>query len=100
MLEAVSVRDARRRLLHAGLTHYNARCDGYKKCYTDCEELRAYGHGGISDPARASYQALSVNAVLQPDSLYTLHKGCLTLHTDEASPKDAPLILQSVGVLF
>lgn len=100
VLEAVSVRDASCRLLHAGLSQYQARCDGKKKCFTDCDELHAYGHGGIPDPARASYQTLSVNAVLQPDSLYTLHKGCLTLHTDEAPTKDAPLILQSVGVLF
>ncbi|AGT32106.1 hypothetical protein M493_09210 [Geobacillus genomosp. 3] len=84
------------RVLAAETYQYNAISDGVKTVYTDSDELKEYGDRGILDPKHVSWINLFINGVLQPEKLYEVEKGKLTLKTAEPPPKGAPIILQFI----
>lgn len=97
VLESLAVKDEIGRLLRADVYAYNARSDG-KKIYTDRDEIAMYGNEGIWDPQMSSYQNLFMNGVLQPQINYSVREGLLTLHTQDAPQKGAPVTLQFVRI--
>ncbi|OKO94130.1 hypothetical protein BRO54_1745 [Geobacillus proteiniphilus] len=86
------------RVLQAETYQYNTISDGVKTVYTDDDELREYGDRGILDPKHVSWINLFINGVLQPEKLYEVEKGKLTLKTAEPPPKGAPIILQFITI--
>jgi hypothetical protein len=95
ILESIAIRDPKGCLFQVETHAYNAYSDG-EKIYTDTDEIRMYGTGGIPDPDGVSFQNLFINAVIQPHKNYFVHKGCLVLETSDNPVVGAPVVLQSV----
>jgi hypothetical protein len=95
ILESIAIRDPRGCLFQVEARTYNAYSDG-EKMYTDTDEIRMYGTGGIPDPDGVSFQNLFINAVIQPHRNYIVHKGCLVLETTDNPAVGAPVVLQSI----
>ncbi|HOM03067.1 MAG TPA: DUF4183 domain-containing protein [Acetivibrio sp.] len=83
-------------IIRAEVYQYNALSDGIKKTYTDKDELTEYGNRGILDPREVSYSSLYVNGVLQPSANYDIKRGVLTLKTEDAPQKNAPIAINFV----
>lgn len=77
--------------------YYVTASDGSQSCYTDEDEWKAYGCGGIPDPNEISCWNLFVNGVLQPQATYEITKGCL--HLREVPAKGETIILESMCIL-
>lgn len=99
ILESISLKTVCCQTVYAKSTLYNALSDG-GKIYTDRDALQMYGNQGIPAPESTSQQRLLVNSILQPPINYSVQKGCLSLHTEDAPLEAAPLTLQSVSVLW
>lgn len=78
---------------------YNAQSDGVKRCYTNDDELKAYGNRGILNPELVTYYRLLINGVLQPKEYYEITEGMLYLKTADVPPKGAPIVLDFVTLL-
>lgn len=96
-LEALTIRDSANYIMPAQIYQYSALSHG-NKIYTDSDELIMYGNHGISAADKSSVQNLFVNGVIQPDITYQITEGLLTLNTDNAPIKGAPVILQYLSV--
>jgi hypothetical protein len=83
--------------IHVETGYYVTASDGEQSCYTDEDEWKAYGCGGIPDPEELSCWNLFVNGVLQPQATYEIQKGHLRLC--EAPEKGETIILESMRVL-
>ena len=94
----VTFRDKNVIILPAEIYHYNAVSDGFKKKYTDGDEIRYYGDKGIIDPEEVSFVNLYINGVLQPPVNYTVEKGLLTLLTTDIPPKGTPITLEFITI--
>jgi hypothetical protein len=70
--------------------------DGVKRTYYDKDGLKHYPDNIIRDPKSVSFTSLYINGVLQPLNHYHVQRGKLQLHTEDAPPKGAPIILQFV----
>lgn len=86
------------RVLSAETYQYNAVSDGIKMVYTNDDELKEYGDRGILDPKNVSWVNLFINGVLQPEKLYDVAEGKLTLKTTDPPPKGAPIIVQFITI--
>lgn len=75
---------------------YYTISDGKSRIYTNEDELTEYGQCGILNPANVSYYNLFINGVLQPQILYDVMEGKLTLKSSDLPPKGAPIILQFI----
>ncbi|AEH48084.1 MULTISPECIES: DUF4183 domain-containing protein [Anoxybacillaceae] len=86
------------RVLQVDTYQYNAISDGVKTVYTNEDELKEYGNRGILDPKQVSFINLFINGVLQPETLYEVQEGRLTLKTADVPTKGAPIVLQFITI--
>jgi len=84
-------------LLKADVYQYNALSDGIKKTFTNADELIQYGDKGILDPNDVSFYNLFINGVLQPSVNYKIVSKLLTLETEDAPLKGAPIIISFIS---
>lgn len=70
--------------------------DGISLTYTDNDGIPEYGITKIPSPAEVSYINLFVNGMLQPQTMYTVEEGQLTLLVDEAPREGVPIALQFI----
>lgn len=96
-LEFITLRGNNGQILKAKTYAYNALAHE-NHVYTNKDELKIYGNKGILDPKYVSYYNLFINAVLQPDSNYSVHKGILSLNTEALPLKGSPITLQFVTI--
>lgn len=96
-LEFITVNGINGQILKAQTYTYNTLAQE-KTVYTNKDEIKMYGNKGILDPDQASYYNLFVNAVIQPDSNYSVHKGILSLNTEALPLKGSPITLQFVTI--
>lgn len=83
-------------LLKANVYQYNALSDGFKKTYTNKDELIQYREKGILNPKDVSISNLFINGVLQPNSNYKIEKGILILKTGDVPKPGTPIIITFV----
>lgn len=72
---------------------YIALAEEDKRTYTNQDALNQYSSTNIPHPENISYMNLFINGVLQPDVLYTVTEGLLTLRSSDLPLKDTPIIL-------
>jgi len=77
---------------------YMAFAENEKKIYTNGDALKQYGSSDILDPKNIAYMNLFVNGVLQPETIYHVEEGSLTLKSSDTPPDNAPIILLFVVV--
>ncbi|MGE4352891.1 MAG: DUF4183 domain-containing protein [Oscillospiraceae bacterium] len=77
---------------------YSVISDGFKKIYTNEDELPEYKSRGIPSPYEVSFFNLYINGVLQPKANYCVRKGMLKLTTEDVPAKGAFVILESVVI--
>lgn len=94
--KTIAIVDYERFPLKAEVYQYNALSDGVRKIYTNGDELIEYGDQGILAPDSVSFYAVFINGVLQPPVCYKVQAGLLTLETDTAPLRDAPIIITFV----
>ncbi|MBG9839556.1 hypothetical protein ABE30_18775, partial [Bacillus tropicus] len=70
--------------------------DGEKLIYTDSDGIALYGTTHILSPAEVSYINLFINGILQPQPLYQVVTGQLTLLDDQPPPQGSSIILQFI----
>ncbi|HEF5238534.1 TPA: DUF4183 domain-containing protein [Bacillus cereus] len=70
--------------------------DGEKLIYTDSDGLAQYGTTHILSPDEVSYINLFINGILQPQPLYQVSTGQLTLLDDQPPPQGSSIILQFI----
>lgn len=73
---------------------YYTVSDGESKSYREDDGVPELGKQVILAPSHVSYMNLFINGVLQPKECYVVQKGEITLKTEDAPPKGAPVILQ------
>lgn len=88
-------RKSRRARVETG--YYVTASDGVRSRYTDEDEWKIYGCGGIPDPQELSCWNLFINGVLQPQATYEMKKGSLRLC--EPPPKGQAIVLEFMRVL-
>lgn len=98
-LESVRIQGIDHQLVKSEANLYNAYSDG-RKIYTDSDEIPVYGNGGIPGPKLYSFQNLFVNAMVQPEINYSVHRGLLRLNTEDAPLEKSPITLQSVRSVY
>lgn len=96
-LEFITVRDSHGQRLPAETYTYNALAHQAKQ-YTNADELKMYGSGGIPNPHEASFYNLFVNAVIQPYVVYSVQQGLLTINADAPPLEGSPVALQFVTI--
>ncbi|PEF87600.1 exosporium leader peptide [Bacillus thuringiensis] len=72
--------------------------DGKKLAYTNADGLPEYGTTQILSPSEVSYINLFINGMLQPQTLYQVVAGQLTLLIPEAPLSGVPIILQFITI--
>ncbi|USL11041.1 DUF4183 domain-containing protein (plasmid) [Bacillus bombysepticus] len=72
--------------------------DGKKLAYTNADGLPEYGTTQIFSPNEVSYINLFINGILQPQTLYQVVAGQLTLLTPEAPLAGVSIILQFITI--
>lgn len=80
------------------VSQYHALGDGEKRIYTNADELREYGCGGILSPCSVSLYRLFVNGVLQPQVNYSLEEGRLEFKTEDVPAEGVPLSLSFLRI--
>lgn len=98
-LESVYLFGLANQLIKSEIYLYNAISKG-QEIYTNQDELVVNGNKGIPDPKSNSFQNLYINGVIQPAICYMVQKGCLSLKTEDAPTKRAPIILQTAKTIF
>lgn len=83
-------------LLHAETYQYNTISDGIKREYRNEDGLPEYSNRGIPDPELISFFSLFINGSLQPETIYAVEPGLLTLKTENTPQKGAPVTLEYV----
>ena len=85
-----------------GLAYNNHQCvilhfaDGEKLIYTDADGIPQYGTTNILSPSEVSYINLFVNGILQPQPLYEVSTGKLTLLDTQPPSQGSSIILQFI----
>ncbi|RVU64979.1 BclA protein, partial [Bacillus thuringiensis] len=72
--------------------------DGEKLIYTDSDGLAQYGTTHILSPDEVSYINLFINGILQPQPLYQVSTGQLTLLDNQPPSQGSSIILQFIIV--
>lgn len=70
--------------------------DGEKLIYTDSDGLAQYGTTHILSPNEVSYINLFINGILQPQPLYQVSTGQLTLLDNQPPSQGSSIILQFI----
>ncbi|MCC1488037.1 DUF4183 domain-containing protein, partial [Bacillus tropicus] len=70
--------------------------DGEKLTYTDSDGLAQYGTTHILSPDEVSYINLFINGILQPQPLYQVSTGQLTLLDNQPPSQGSSIILQFI----
>ncbi|MGG1197190.1 hypothetical protein BK720_06115 [Bacillus thuringiensis serovar brasilensis] len=70
--------------------------DGEKLVYTDSDGLAQYGTTHILSPDEVSYINLFINGILQPQPLYQVSTGQLTLLDNQPPSQGSSIILQFI----
>ncbi|PGW12771.1 hypothetical protein COD90_21230 [Bacillus cereus] len=70
--------------------------DGEKLIYTDSDGLAQYGTTHILSPDEVSYINLFINGILQPQPLYQVSNGQLTLLDNQPPTQGSSIILQFI----
>ncbi|HDR7720051.1 TPA: DUF4183 domain-containing protein, partial [Bacillus albus] len=70
--------------------------DGEKLIYTDSDGIAQYGTTHILSPDEVSYINLFINGILQPQPLYQVSTGQLTLLDDQPPLQGSSIILQFI----
>ncbi|PED53427.1 BclA protein, partial [Bacillus anthracis] len=70
--------------------------DGEKLIYTDSDGLAQYGTTHILSPDEVSYINLFINGILQPQPLYQVSTGQLTLLDNQPPSQGSSIILQFI----
>ncbi|MFJ7558560.1 DUF4183 domain-containing protein [Bacillus thuringiensis] len=72
--------------------------DGQKLIYTNADGLPEYGITQIFSPNEVSYINLFINGILQPQTVYQVTAGQLTLLIPEAPLAGVSIILQFITI--
>ncbi|MEB9728080.1 DUF4183 domain-containing protein, partial [Bacillus cereus] len=72
--------------------------DGKKLVYTNADGLPEYGTTQILSPSEVSYINLFINGILQPQTVYQVVAGQLTLLIPEAPLAGVPITLQFITI--
>ncbi|EPF11788.1 exosporium leader peptide [Bacillus cereus BAG1O-3] len=75
---------------------YYTFADGEKLIYTDADGIPQYGTTNILSPSEVSYINLFVNGILQPQPLYEVSAGKLTLLDTQSPSQGSSIILQFI----
>ncbi|PES53253.1 DUF4183 domain-containing protein [Bacillus thuringiensis] len=75
---------------------YYTFADGEKLIYTDADGIPQYGTTNILSPSEVSYINLFVNGILQPQPLYEVSAGKLTLLDTQPPSQGSSIILQFI----
>ncbi|PGS65386.1 DUF4183 domain-containing protein, partial [Bacillus thuringiensis] len=75
---------------------YYTFADGEKLIYTDADGIPQYGTTNILSPSEVSYINLFVNGILQPQPLYEVSTGKLTLLDTQPPSQGSSIILQFI----
>ena len=75
---------------------YYTFADGEKLIYTDADRIPQYGTTNILSPSEVSYINLFVNGILQPQPLYEVSTGKLTLLDTQPPSQGSSIILQFI----
>ncbi|PGY61407.1 DUF4183 domain-containing protein, partial [Bacillus thuringiensis] len=75
---------------------YYTFADGEKLIYTDTDGIPQYGTTNILSPSEVSYINLFVNGILQPQPLYEVSTGKLTLLDTQPPSQGSSIILQFI----
>ncbi|MCQ6281063.1 DUF4183 domain-containing protein [Bacillus sp. EB600] len=70
--------------------------DGQKLIYTNADGLAEFGTTQILSPNEVSYINLFINGILQPQTVYLVQEGSLTLLTPTAPEAGVPITLQFI----
>ncbi|EMY5508537.1 DUF4183 domain-containing protein, partial [Bacillus wiedmannii] len=70
--------------------------DGEKLIYTDSDGIAQYGTTHILPPDEVSYINLFINGILQPQPLYLVSNGQLTLLDNQPPTQGSSIILQFI----
>lgn len=70
--------------------------DGEKLIYTDSDGIAQYGTTHILPPDEVSYINLFINGILQPQPLYQVSNGQLTLLDNQPPTQGSSIILQFI----
>ena len=70
--------------------------DGEKLIYTDSDGIAQYGTTHILPPNEVSYINLFINGILQPQPLYQVSNGQLTLLDNQPPTQGSSIILQFI----
>jgi Domain of unknown function (DUF4183) len=70
--------------------------DGQKLIYTNDDGLAEYGTTQILSPSEVSYINLFINGIIQPQTIYLVQTGMLTLLTPTAPEAGVPITLQFI----
>ncbi|PDZ48563.1 BclA protein, partial [Bacillus sp. AFS094611] len=72
--------------------------DGEKLIYTDSDGIAQYGTTHILAPDEVSYINLFINGILQPQPLYQVSTGQLTLLDNQPPSQGSSIILQFITI--
>ncbi|HFK1458467.1 TPA: DUF4183 domain-containing protein, partial [Bacillus cereus] len=72
--------------------------DGEKLIYTDSDGIAQYGTTHILSPDEVSYINLFINGILQPQPLYQVSTGQLTLLDNQPLSQGSSIILQFITI--
>ncbi|MBF7153920.1 DUF4183 domain-containing protein, partial [Bacillus albus] len=72
--------------------------DGEKLIYTDSDGIAQYGTTHILSPNEVSYINLFINGILQPQPLYQVSTGQLTLLDNQPPSQGSSIILQFITI--
>ncbi|PEQ46180.1 BclA protein, partial [Bacillus thuringiensis] len=75
---------------------YYTFSDGEKLIYTDADGIAQYGTTNILSPSEVSYINLFINGILQPQPLYEVSTGKLTLLDNQPPSQGSSIILQFI----
>ncbi|MGE7881472.1 DUF4183 domain-containing protein, partial [Bacillus sp. NPDC094077] len=75
---------------------YYTFADGEKLIFTDADGIAQYGTTQILSPSEVSYINLFINGILQPQPLYEVSAGKLTLLDNQPPLQGASIILQFI----
>uniref|UniRef100_UPI001F59295D DUF4183 domain-containing protein n=1 Tax=Bacillus cereus group sp. BfR-BA-01349 TaxID=2920312 RepID=UPI001F59295D len=75
---------------------YYTFADGEKLIYTDADGIPQYGTTNILSPSEVSYINLFINGIMQPQPLYEVSTGKLTLLDTQPPSQGSSIILQFI----
>ncbi|PEY84929.1 hypothetical protein CN349_30615, partial [Bacillus cereus] len=75
---------------------YYTFADGEKLIFTDTDGIAQYGTTNILSPSEVSYINLFINGILQPQPLYQVSTGQLTILDNQPPSQGSSIILQFI----